>query len=411
MLKSIRILLAIAAYYDYKIWKMDVKTVFLNGNLLEDVYMTQPGGFVDPKYPNRVCKLQRFIYGLKQASRSWNLRLDEVVKEFSFMKNEDEPCVYKKVNGSAIVFLVLYVDDILLIGNDIPTLQSVKSWLGKWFSMKDLGEVAYILGIKIYRDRSKRLLGLSQSGYIDKVLKRFSMQDSKRGFLPMSHGIKLSKSQCPTRKDERECMDKIPYASAIGFIMYAMLCTRPDVSCALSMTSRFQSDPGECHWIVVKNILKCLRRTKDIFLIYGGQEGELVISGYTDAGFQSDLDDFRSHSGFVFCFNVGAVSWGSSKQDTGADSTTEAEYIAASDAAKEAVWIKNFVFRLMLFLALQTQWTSIVTIMGLLLKPRSLGHISDPNTYSGVSTSFVRSLREEMLRYVEFILMTMLLIL
>ena len=122
MLKSIRILLAIVAYYDYDIWKMDVKTAFLNGNLLEDVYMTQPEGFVDPKYPNRVCKLQRSIYGLKQASQSWNLLFDEAVKEFSFMKNEDEPCVYKKVSGSAIVFLVLYVDNILLIGNDIPTL-------------------------------------------------------------------------------------------------------------------------------------------------------------------------------------------------------------------------------------------------------------------------------------------------
>ena len=128
--------------------------------------MTQPEGFVGPKYPNRVCKLQRFIYGLKQASRSWNLRFDVAVKEFGFMKNEDEPCVYKKVSGSAIVFLILYVDEILLIGNDIPTLQSVKSWLGKCFSMKDLGEGAYILGIKIYRDRSQPLLGLSQSWYM-----------------------------------------------------------------------------------------------------------------------------------------------------------------------------------------------------------------------------------------------------
>ena len=143
--------------------------------------------------------------------------------------------------------MVLYVDDILLIGNDIPTLQNVKSWLGKCFSMKDLGEAAYIIGIKIYRDRSKRLIGLSQSAYIDKVLKLFSMQDSKRGYLPMSHGITLSKSQCPKTKDERERTSKIPYASAIGSIIYAMLCTRPDVSYALSITSRYQSDPGESH--------------------------------------------------------------------------------------------------------------------------------------------------------------------
>ena len=140
-------------------------------------------------------------------------------------------------------------------------------------------------------------------------------------------------------------MNAIPYASAMGSIMYAMLCTRPDVSYALSATSRYQSDPGESHWIAVKNILKYLRRTKDVFLVYGGEE-ELVVNGYTDASFQTDKDDFRSQSGFVFCLNGGAVSWKSSKQETVADSTTEAEYIAASEAAKEAVWIKKFVSEL-----------------------------------------------------------------
>ncbi|KAK2421692.1 secreted RxLR effector protein [Trifolium repens] len=345
MLKSVRILLAIAAYHDYEIWQMDVKTAFLNGNLLEDVYMTQPEGFDIPNEAHKICKLQRSIYGLKQASRSWNLRFDETVTKYGFIKNEDEPCVYKKVSGSKIVFLVLYVDDILLIGNDVPTLQQVKTWLGNCFSMKDLGEAAYILGIRIYRDGSQRLLGLSQSTYIDKVLRRFNMHNSKKGFIPMQHGICLSKTQCPSSKEERERMNEIPYASAIGSIMYAMLCTRPDVSYALSATSRYQSDPGESHWIAVKNILKYLRRTKETFLIYGGEE-ELAVVGYTDASFQTDKDDFRSQSGFVFCLNGGAVSWKSSKQETAADSTTEAEYIAASSAAKEAVWIKKFISEL-----------------------------------------------------------------
>ncbi|KAK2372365.1 secreted RxLR effector protein [Trifolium repens] len=345
MLKSVRILLAIAAYHDYEIWQMDVKTAFLNGNLLEDVYMTQPEGFDIPNEAHKICKLQRSIYGLKQASRSWNLRFDETVTKYGFIKNEDEPCVYKKVSGSKIVFLVLYVDDILLIGNDVPALQQVKTWLGNCFSMKDLGEAAYILGIRIYRDRSQRLLGLSQSTYIDKVLRRFNMHDSKKGFIPMQHGICLSKTQCPSSKEERERMNEIPYASAIGSIMYAMLCTRPDVSYALSATSRYQSDPGESHWIAVKNILKYLRRTKETFLVYGGEE-ELSVVGYTDASFQTDKDDFRSQSGFVFCLNGGAVSWKSSKQETVADSTTEAEYIAASSAAKEAVWIKKFISEL-----------------------------------------------------------------
>ena len=141
-------------------------------------------------------------------------------------------------------------------------------------------------------------------------------------------------------------MSKIPYASAIGSIMYAMLCTRPDVSYALCITSSYQSDPGESHWTAVKNILKYLRRSKDMFLVYGGLEDNLVVNGYTDASFQSDKDDFRSQSGYVFCLNGGAVSWKSSKQSTVADSTTEVEYIAAFDAAKDTVWIKKFIIDL-----------------------------------------------------------------
>ena len=343
MIKSIRILLAIAAYYDYEIWQMDVKTAFLNGHLSEDVYMVQPEGFVDPKYPNRVCKLNKSIYGLKQASRSWNLRFDEKIKEFGFIKNEDEPCVYRKASGSTISFLILYVDDILIIGNNIPMLEEIKHWLGSCFAMKDLGEVAYILGIKIYRDRSKRLLGLSQSTYIDKVMARFSMENSKKGGVPIAKGTVLNKSQSPATDIETKHMQAIPYASAIGSIMYAMLCTRPDVSYALSMTSRFQQSPGVAHWTAVKNILRYLKRTKDMFLVFGGMEEELTVRCYTDASFQSDRDDSRSQSGFVFTLNGGAVCWKSSKQSVVADSTTESEYIAASDAAKEAAWMKKFI--------------------------------------------------------------------
>ncbi|PPZ39290.1 hypothetical protein C5P26_25665, partial [Escherichia coli] len=136
MLKSIRILLAIAAYYDYEIWQMDVKTAFLNGYIEENIFMEQPRGF-ESQDGSKVCKLKRSIYGLKQASRSWNIRFDEAIKSFGFIKNEDEPCVYKKVSDSAITFLVLYVDDILLMGNDTGMLTTIKVWLSNTFSMKD----------------------------------------------------------------------------------------------------------------------------------------------------------------------------------------------------------------------------------------------------------------------------------
>ena len=291
-----------------------------------------------------MCKLQRSIYGLKQASRSWNKRFDEEIKKFGFVQNPDEPCVYRKASGSNVTFLVLYVDDILIIGKHVPMLQDVKSHLGKCFAMKDLGEAAFILGIKIYRDRSRRLIGLSQSAYIDKILKRFKMENSKRGSIPMQEKLSLSVKQGASTPSEVERMSRIPYASAVGSIMYAVRCTRPDVAFAQNIVSRYQQNPGESHWIAVKNILKYLRATKDIFLVYGGNPDlELKVTGYCDAGFQTDKDDTKSQSGFVFVLNGGAVDWKSKKQTTVAMSATESEYIAASEAAMEAVWIRKFI--------------------------------------------------------------------
>ncbi|GJW50100.1 retrotransposon protein, putative, ty1-copia subclass [Tanacetum coccineum] len=210
-IRVIRILIAIAAFYDYEIWQMDVKTAFLNQHLSEEVYMEQPEGFVNPKFPN----------------------------------------------------------------------QDVKSYLRRCFAMKDLGEAAYILGIKIYRDRLKRLIDLCQSAYIKKILKRYFMENFTCGSILMQEKLKLSKSQ------------------------------------------------GELHWTVVQNILKYLCNTKDMFLAYGGDiKRELRVSCYTDTGYLTDADDLKSQTGYVFVLNG------------------EAEYIAASDASKEAVWARKFIYKL-----------------------------------------------------------------
>ncbi|GJR34394.1 retrotransposon protein, putative, ty1-copia subclass [Tanacetum coccineum] len=273
-IRAIRILISIAAFYDYEIWQMDVKTAFLNGHLDEDIYMVQPEGFFDPKHP-------------------------------------------RKASGSNVTFLILYVDDIIIMGNHIPSLQSVKDYLGKCFTMKDLGEAAFILGIKIYRDRSKRLVGLCQSAYMDKILKRYRMDNSKRGHIPMQERLDLNKTQGASTSEEVKRMQNVPYASAVGSIMYAT---------------------------AVKTILKYLRNTKDMFLVYGGNpEAELRVECYCDAGFETDRDDTKSQTGYVFILNGGAVDWKSSKQSTTAMSATEAEYIAASEAAMEAVWIRKFI--------------------------------------------------------------------
>ncbi|GJT68702.1 retrotransposon protein, putative, ty1-copia subclass [Tanacetum coccineum] len=290
-IRAIRILIAIAAFYNYEIWQMNVKTAFLNGHLSEEVYMVQPNGFVNPKYPNR---------------------------KFAFSQNCDEPCVYMKASGSYVTFLILYVNDILIMRNNIPMLQDVKSYLGICFAMKDLGEVAYILRIKIFRDRSERLIGLCQSAYIEKILKRYFIENSKRRTIPMQEKLKLSKSQGASTPAEEQRMKNVPYASAVGSIMYAVRCTHPDVAFAQNIISRFQQNLGELHWTTIKNILKYL----------------------------TDADDLKSQAGYVFVLNGGVVDWKSTKQSIFATSSTDAEYIAAFDASKEAVWIRKFISRL-----------------------------------------------------------------
>ncbi|GKA25074.1 retrotransposon protein, putative, ty1-copia subclass [Tanacetum coccineum] len=185
-IRAIRILISIVAYYDYKIWKMDVKTAFLNSYLDEDIYMVQPKGFVDPNHP-------------------------------------------RKASGSNVTFLILYVDDIIIMGNHIPSLQSVKDYLGKCFAMKYLGEAVFILGIKIYKDRSKRLIKLGQNAYMYKILKRYKMDNSKRGHIPMQERLDLNKTQGASTPKEVKRMQNVPYASAVGSIMYPVRCTRPDV--------------------------------------------------------------------------------------------------------------------------------------------------------------------------------------
>nr|GEU47299.1 retrotransposon protein, putative, Ty1-copia subclass [Tanacetum cinerariifolium] len=177
-------------------------------------------------------------------------------------------------------------------------LQDVKSYLGRCFAMKDLGEAAYILGIKIYRDSSRRLIGLCQNAYIEKILKRFHMENSKRESIPMQEKLRLSKSQGASTPTELKRMQNVLYASA---------------------------NPCDLHWTTVKNILKYLRNTKDMFLVYGGDiKRELKVSCYTDAGYLMDVDDLKSQTRYVFVLNGGVVDWKSAKQSIFATSSAEA---------------------------------------------------------------------------------------
>lgn len=320
---------------------MDVKTAFLNGELDEEIYMDQPAGFVADGQERKVCKLKRSIYGLKQSSRQWYLRFHQAVLLNGFTMIEEDHCVYVKRSKGSFIIMSLYVDDILLAGNDKDIIVATKGWLSSNFEMKDMGEADYILGVKILRDRSKKLLGLSQQTYIKKVLERFQMSDCKPIDNPVVKGENLYQEMCPKTQDEIEKMARVPYASAVGSLMYAMMCTQPDICYAVGLVSRFQSNPGLAHWKAVKRILRYLRGTMDYVLCYKGSDLRLV--GYSDADWGSDLDERKSTSGYTFLLNNGAITWSSKKQSCIALSTMEAEYVACSAAVQEAVWLRRFL--------------------------------------------------------------------
>ena len=265
---SFRVIMALVAHFDMELHQMDVKTAFLNGDLNEEVYMMQPEGFVANDSGTLVCRLKKSIYGLKQASRQWYLKFHSVVASYGFVENKVDQCIYCKVSGRKFIFLILYVDDILLASSDLGLLHETKRMLSKNFDMKDLGEASFVLGIEIHRNRSCRLLGLSQRAYVDRILERFNIQLCKPGIAPVCKGDKLSLSQCPHSDIEKAQMKNVPYASALGSIMYAQVCIRPDIAFATGLLGRYQSNPGHDHWVAAKKVMRYLKRTKDYMLIY-----------------------------------------------------------------------------------------------------------------------------------------------
>ena len=253
-----------------------------------------------------------------------------------------DDCIYHKFSGSKQIYLVLYVDDILLATNDIGMLHETKRFLSKKFEMKDLGDASFVLGIQIHRDRSRGILGLSQKSYIEKILKRFDMHDCKPGDTLVAKGDKFSLSQCPKNNFEIQEMQQIPYASAIGSLMYAQVYTCPDIAYIVGMLGRYLSNPGKDHWIAAKRVMRYLQRTKDYMLTYRKSD-QLEIIGYSDSDFAGCRDSMKSTSGYIYLLVGGAISWKSVKQSIVASSTMAAEFVACYEASNHGIWLRNFI--------------------------------------------------------------------
>ncbi|KAH9725713.1 hypothetical protein KPL70_007982 [Citrus sinensis] len=341
-LTTVRIVLAMCSTFDLHLEQLDVKTAFLHGELEEEIYMLQPEGFAEIGKENLVCKLNKSLYGFKQAPRCWYKRLDSFIMSLGYNRLSSDHCAYyKRFEDNDFIILLLYVDDMLIAGPNKDRIQELKAQLAREFEMKDLGPANKILGMQIHRDRNNRKIWLSQKNYLKKILRRFNMQDCKSISIPLPVNFKLSSSMCPSNEVERKEMSRVPYASAVGSLMFAMICTRSDIAQAVGAVSRYMANPGGEHWIAVKRIMRYIRGTSDVALCYGGSE--FTVRGYVDSNFAGDLDKRKSTTGYVFTLAGAAVSWVSKLQTAVALSTTEAEYMAATQACKEAIWIQRLL--------------------------------------------------------------------
>ncbi|KAG8502915.1 hypothetical protein CXB51_000770 [Gossypium anomalum] len=337
---SIRALLGIVAMHDLELEQLDVKTTFLHGELEEDIYIQQLEGFTTSEKEDYVCLLKSSLYDLKLSPRQWYKRLDSFMTSHDFKRSSFDSCVYfKKNSDGSFMYLLLYVDDMLIAAKDKGEIKKVKAQLSEEFEMKDLGLAKKILGMKILRDRKASKLYLSQKGYIEKVLCRFNMQSAKPVSTPLATHFRLSSALSPQSDDEIEYMSHVPYSSAMGSLMYAMVCSRLDLSYAVSAVSRYMANLDKEHWKAVQWILRYLRGTTDVCLQFGRTEDRVI--GYVDVDFPGDLDRRRSLTGHVFTIEGCAISWKVTLQTTATLSTTEAEYMAITEACKEVIWLKG----------------------------------------------------------------------
>ncbi|CAH9090786.1 unnamed protein product [Cuscuta epithymum] len=246
------------------------------------------------------------------------------------------------MSGSKFIILVLYVDDILLASSDLDLLHETKRLLFGHFDMKDLGEASYVIGIEIHRDRVKGTLGLSQKAYIERILERFNMQQCSPSVAPVVKGDVFGSFQCPKTEVEKEQMKLIPYASVVGSLMYAQVCTRPDIAYVSGMLGRYQSNPGLDHWKAAKKVLRYLQGTKEYKLTYQ-RSNNLEVVGYSDSDFAKCKDDRKSTSGYIFLLSGGPISWKSHKQRLTTTSTMMVEYVAVYNATCHGMLLRNLI--------------------------------------------------------------------
>jgi transposase InsO family protein len=330
---TMRTVVSMAAMHGWPILHLDVKYAFLNGDLTERVYIFQPPGFIQPGAEDHICLLNKALYGLRQSPRQWNARLDAYLTALGLNQSHADPSLYTFIEGDLLLILIIYVDDLLIIGSHATKVRWLEAALSSEFKMSLLGPLAVYLGVSFFYEPAGILM--SHTRYIQRCLNELGLTDCLPAAVPIDPSVKLSENM-----DSSFLSDPTYYHIIVGKALH-LNNTRPDIVFAVGVVTRFTKAPREAHLEAAIHIMRYLKGTMLLSILY--RRGETVIpSGYTNSDFQGDHDARRSTSGYLFNIGSGPTSWRSKLQDEIAESSSEAEYRACAEALKEALWLRNF---------------------------------------------------------------------
>jgi hypothetical protein len=348
-MESVRLLLNIAAAKDWDVQQIDVKTAFLYGLLPPDEaqYLEQPDSFAEPGKEDWVWCLQRGLYGMKQSGRIWNKTMHKAMLDWGFKRLHADPCVYYRVSSLGIVLSAVHVDDFLIVSSTPDASRAFKEELKSLWTISDLGEARFCVGIAISRNRADRTISISQTALIDRIIQQFGQADADPISTPMDPSVarsltRPSPSDAPLSDTATYELARLPYRSLIGSLMYLAIGTRPDISFAVARLCQFLDCYRRAHWNAAVRVVRYLKGTRLLALTLGGNP-DLELVGFSDSSYADCPDTARSTMGY--CFSVGGAifSWSSRRQKTVTNSSCEAEYIALSESSREALWLRQFL--------------------------------------------------------------------
>nr|GEV28658.1 ribonuclease H-like domain, reverse transcriptase, RNA-dependent DNA polymerase [Tanacetum cinerariifolium] len=325
-----------SCYNKWEVHHLDVKSAFLHGDLKEEVYVTQPEGFVKRQDNGKVYRLIKALYGLRQAPRAWNIKLDNTLKSLDFKKCALEQAIYTKTSKDSTLLIGVYVDDLIITGTPKKEIDKFKAQMEEKFEMSDLGLLAYYLGIEVTQTDGD--ISIRQSAYANKILKEAGMIYCNETLIPMDPGTKL------TKVNEGTMVNSTEYRSLIGCLRY-LLHTRPDLSYYVGLLSRFMQEPREQHMKAIRQVLRYVKGTKDYEITYKHNGGN-KIHGFSDSSYGVNTQEGKGTTGIIFYYGESSINWSTQKQAIVALSSCESEFIATTAAATQALWLKRLLSKL-----------------------------------------------------------------